>query len=151
MWNGCWRQARCCHWRWRGPISLCGFPGEGEAHWGLDKCPWMWEELPCGWRRGRILGWRVETIRAKRRNSDAWSCGTVEGTVGPCLTAWRGAECWSDTCAGVHVPVNQGPHGPGVSSRPSSAVPGDGKIFLRSVGFRKGHIGNSLALQWLGL
>ena len=93
-------------------------------------------------------GWKRSELQ--RRSSDAWSCGTMEGAAWPCLTAWRGAECWSDTCAGVHVPVNQGLHGPGVSSRTSSAVQGD-KIFLRSVGFRKGHIGNSLVVQWLGL
>ena len=73
-------------------------------------------------------GWKRSELQ--RRSSDAWSCGTMEGAAWPCLTAWRGAECWSDTCAGVHVPVNQGLHGPGVSSRTSSAVQGDGRYSL---------------------
>lgn len=30
--NGCLRQACCCHWRWRGPISSCRFPGEDKPH-----------------------------------------------------------------------------------------------------------------------
>lgn len=70
------------------------------------------------------------------------AAGPTEGTAWPCLSR-EGALCWSDMCAGVHVPANQRTPRPGVSSRTSSAVQGDGKIFLRSVGFRKGHIGNS--------
>ena len=110
---------------------------------------------------GRAATWMEEgeDIGLKGGNDQSYRGGIlVLGAVGP-WEAWCGLvllpggvqRCWSDTCACVHVPVNQGLRGPGVASCTSSAVQGDGKILLRSVGFRKGHIGNSLVVQWLGL
>ena len=109
---------------------------------------------------GRAATWMEEgeDVGLEGGNDQSYRGGILMlGAAGPrkaqrgLVLAGRGALCWSDTCAGVHVPVNQGLLGPGVSSRTSSAVQGDGKIFLRSLGFRKGHIGNSLVVQWLGL
>lgn len=77
---------------------------------------------------GRAATWMEEgeDIGLKGGNDQSYRGGILMlGAAGP-WKAWRGLvllpggvqRCWSNTCACVHVPVNQGLRGPGVHVHP---------------------------------